>query len=150
MHKGFADLKPCHSNSTPVVPFRHGPFQTIQKTARPAIPGTIAAPATLKRIGIVGLDLNSQDGRPDGHDSSQQRSGCECMAVSFHAGATPSFDQPVLLFDRPFSSGDGSYDVAADGRFIMIPAAANHHTHPPVIIVVENWIEELKRLVPVK
>ena len=43
-----------------------------------------------------------------------------------------------------------SYDVAADGRFIMIkddtPSSAQRPG--PSLVVVQNWIEELKRLAP--
>jgi serine/threonine-protein kinase len=40
-----------------------------------------------------------------------------------------------------------TYDVAADGRFLMIKDAAPDRA-PSSIIVVQNWLEELKRLVP--
>jgi hypothetical protein len=44
------------------------------------------------------------------------------------------------------------YDVSIDGqRFLMIQGAntveARAHAQPP-LIVVQNWFEELKRLVP--
>lgn len=41
------------------------------------------------------------------------------------------------------------YDVSADGRFLMIKdAAADQTATPATIVVVQNWHEELKRLVP--
>jgi len=40
-----------------------------------------------------------------------------------------------------------SYDVAADGRFIMVPSAANRES-PARLDVVMNWVEDLKRRVP--
>jgi hypothetical protein len=41
-----------------------------------------------------------------------------------------------------------TYDVSPDGRrFLMIKLAANEVTAPQ-IVVVHNWLEELKRLVP--
>ena len=41
-----------------------------------------------------------------------------------------------------------TYDVSPDGRrFLMIKQAANEATAPQ-IIVVQHWLEELKRLVP--
>ena len=44
------------------------------------------------------------------------------------------------------------YHVAPDGRFLMMtrnaPADGND-TPPARLIVVENWHEELKRLVPI-
>ena len=48
--------------------------------------------------------------------------------------------------------GPRQYDVAPDGRFIMIRAGAveasddtDEYDH---LIVVENWLDELQRLVP--
>ena len=42
-----------------------------------------------------------------------------------------------------------TYDVSTDGkRFLMVKQPANQAT--PQIVVVQNWREELKRLVPTK
>ena len=43
-----------------------------------------------------------------------------------------------------------TYDVSPDGqRFLMIkPGGADQAAAPPQIVVVKNWFEELKRLVP--
>ena len=44
-----------------------------------------------------------------------------------------------------------NYDVSPDGRrFLMIQPTAGEHAAPTQIIVVLNWHEELKRLVPTK
>jgi eukaryotic-like serine/threonine-protein kinase len=41
------------------------------------------------------------------------------------------------------------YDVSADGqRFLMIRQGSNANIAPPQIVVVQHWLEELKRLVP--
>ena len=44
------------------------------------------------------------------------------------------------------------YDVSSDGRFLMIKenAANDGPSTQPTITVVQNWLEELKRLVPAK
>ena len=43
-----------------------------------------------------------------------------------------------------------NYDVSVDGqRFLMVKQPANQAAAPQ-IIVVQNWFEELRRLVPVK
>jgi serine/threonine-protein kinase len=44
------------------------------------------------------------------------------------------------------------YDVSSDGRFLMIKenAANDRQATPPSITVVQNWFEELERLVPAK
>ena len=45
-----------------------------------------------------------------------------------------------------------TYDITRDGqRFLMIKqGGANQNVVPPSFIVVQNWVEELKRLVPLK
>jgi serine/threonine-protein kinase len=44
-----------------------------------------------------------------------------------------------------------TYDIAADGRFLMIKYAdASGTAAPASIIIVQHWVEELKRLVPTK
>jgi serine/threonine-protein kinase len=60
-----------------------------------------------------------------------------------------------LLERRYFSAGQGrSYDVSSDGqRFLMIKemqASDEAVNRTSSIIVVQNWTEELKRLVPTK
>ena len=65
-------------------------------------------------------------------------------APSFRAGT------PELLFDAPYLSGSGvQYDVAADGeRFLMIAMGTDDTTASPELVLVLNWTEELKQLVP--
>ena len=54
------------------------------------------------------------------------------------------------LRDRRRHVSSRNYDVSADGqRFLMVKQPANQAAAPQ-IIVVQNWFEELKRLVPVK
>ena len=44
-----------------------------------------------------------------------------------------------------------TYDVSPDGkRFLMIKEGGGADQTPPSIEVVQNWFEELKRLVPTK
>jgi hypothetical protein len=62
----------------------------------------------------------------------------------FHAG------NPAKLFAGPYYAAlsGRTYDVSADGqRFLMIKAAGSAVNNMPRIIIVENWFEELKRLV---
>ena len=82
------------------------------------------------------------------------------MAIAVKAGPEFSFAPPVLLFDRPYTHGEdpagfttfGGYDVAADGRFLMIPESGgdpNRGAAPAAgIVVVQNWVEELKQKLP--
>jgi len=58
---------------------------------------------------------------------------------------------PTTLFDtRYYIGGPGrSYDVAPDGqRFLMIKAAGTEQA--PSMVVVLNWLEELKAKLPAK
>ena len=52
------------------------------------------------------------------------------------------------------AAGPGSrdYDVAPDGRFLMMKttgAETSDSDIPNQVVLVQNWLEELKRLVPV-
>ena len=77
------------------------------------------------------------------------------MAVPVHTTPVFSSDTPTKLFDWPHFPvvlGRG-YDVSADGqRFLMIKdtARGDPASAPASIVVVLNWVEELKRLVPTK
>lgn len=73
---------------------------------------------------------------------------------------TPAFSaaNPVTLFKTAYFSGFGgggqtvagrTYDVSPDGqRFLMIKDAVAQDQVQANIVVVQNWFEELKRLVP--
>jgi Tol biopolymer transport system component len=81
------------------------------------------------------------------------RNGDAMMAVPVKDPTSLALGQPLTLFERPYGHGGASvavpnYDVSLDGRaFLMIqqPAAV---TSP--VVIVQNWFEELKRLVPSK
>jgi serine/threonine-protein kinase len=77
------------------------------------------------------------------------------MAVRVDArGATWSAGPLAKLFEGRYVAAGGNpgrtYDVSADGqRFLMVKqAGGDQPPAPPQIIVVLNWFEELKRLVP--
>ena len=57
---------------------------------------------------------------------------------------------PEVLIETPyplFSGNDRTYDIHPDGqRFLMVKEAS---TADREIILIENWFEELQRLVPV-
>jgi len=70
------------------------------------------------------------------------------VAVPVMTGTTPTFGRPEPLFNpgRYMSSPGRDYDVAPkSGRFIFASALVNGGGH---IVVVNNWLEELRRLVP--
>jgi serine/threonine-protein kinase len=81
--------------------------------------------------------------------------GTAMMAVAVETEREFSFATPVRLFVGGFytiqAPGARSYDVARDGRFLMIePAPSDSGAAPASIVVVENWVEELKQRVPHK
>ena len=55
-----------------------------------------------------------------------------------------------MLFEGPYLNVPGvSYDVAADGRFLMLE---ENYKQPPTLQVqaIFNWSEEVKRRVPAR
>jgi serine/threonine-protein kinase len=81
------------------------------------------------------------------------RNGDKMMAVAIETEPELSVGTPRLLFEGrflpvPFGDEPGSsYDISPDGqRFLMIKREQD--LVPTEIIVVLNWFEELKRLVP--
>ena len=61
----------------------------------------------------------------------------------------PSLGKPRLVFEKHFfdSPIQKTWDVAPDGRFVMIERGESE-PRPTQLIVVQNWTEELKGLVP--
>jgi serine/threonine-protein kinase len=77
--------------------------------------------------------------------------GQRVMAVAVSTGSTFRFKPPTLLFDSRYRifGQPWSYDVAADGRFLMVKPTTETHASPQVVVVL-NWHEELKRLAPLR
>jgi Tol biopolymer transport system component/predicted Ser/Thr protein kinase len=72
------------------------------------------------------------------------RNGDKMMAVDVLADAAFRPGPPRLLFEKA-----GTYDVAPDGRFLMIkPAAQSESVQPTEMHIIVNWFEELRRRVP--
>ena len=94
-----------------------------------------------------------------GHDPTWSHDGKELfyqegskLMVAAVASTSPlQMHAPKMLFEGGFIPWEPntprSYDVAADGRFLMIEPTA---TNAQRFNVVLNWTEELKRLVPAK
>jgi len=76
------------------------------------------------------------------------RNGDDFMAVPVTTRPTFTAGKPVLLFRGRYSYGSGlglpTYDVAPDGRFLMIKNEDEAAERPRVII---NWAETLQRIV---
>jgi hypothetical protein len=77
--------------------------------------------------------------------------GRRLMAVPVVKGSTFTFKRPTFLFESHYVVfGPPSYDVAEDGRFLMIKAAASQSRTSPQVVVVLNWADELRRRVPAR
>ena len=74
------------------------------------------------------------------------RNGETMMVVAVETGSTFTAGTPEVLFGDAYNNINNNYDVAADGRFLMVrpdPNAAADRLH-----VVQNWVEELEARVP--
>ena len=67
-------------------------------------------------------------------------------------GDTWSAGSPAKVVEGPYVTGAGtarSYDVSPDGRrFLMVKQAPSAQAAAPQIVVVQDWLEELKRVAP--
>jgi serine/threonine-protein kinase len=79
--------------------------------------------------------------------------GTKLMAVDIRTEPDLKVGNTRPLFDEPdmpppnWASARGSYDVAPDGRFLMISGTKSRQA-PVKLVIVQNWFEELKRLCP--
>ena len=74
------------------------------------------------------------------------RQGSKVMAASVTLAPEIDVSTPYELFDGPYTldlSGHQRYDVAPDGRFLMVENSEDFR-----VVVVEGFFEELNRLVP--
>ena len=80
--------------------------------------------------------------------------GGQIMTVSIQPGPTFVNGNPKRVLEGDYLGGGQmgrTYDVSVDAqRFLMIKgvAPADAAAAPPQIVVVQHWVEELKRLVP--
>jgi len=91
----------------------------------------------------------SRDGRELFFMNNQQ-----VLAVPMQFGRTVVAGQPHELFQVPVTPPAGGIhpiEMAPDGRFLIIRSGQMDRSGPPSsLILVQNWSEELKRLVPTK
>jgi hypothetical protein len=74
------------------------------------------------------------------------RQGSKVMAARIVLEPEIDVSTPVELFDGPYTvdlAGHQRYDVAPDGRFLMVENSEDFR-----IVVVEGFFEELDRLMP--
>ncbi len=76
------------------------------------------------------------------------------MSVLVDPGPTWAAKTPTRVSQGPYVratgiSGTRTYDISPDGqRFLVLKPVEGTQTAPPQVVVVQNWHEELKRLVP--
>jgi hypothetical protein len=75
------------------------------------------------------------------------------MGVQVVRGPSWAATTPTLLVKEGYLTNlnwwGRSYDISPDGqRFLMIKENGAEGTAPASIVVVQHWVEELKRLVP--
>jgi serine/threonine-protein kinase len=95
----------------------------------------------------------SADGKELFYYRDDSGPGAEIVAVPVELSETFRAGTPKTLFSGPYLAGQqlrGVYDVTRDGqRFLMIKRVVSESEVPAqTIVIVENWLEELKRLVP--
>ncbi|MBX7187159.1 MAG: serine/threonine-protein kinase [Vicinamibacteria bacterium] len=84
------------------------------------------------------------------HDGREifYRKGSQVFSAAFRPGPSAAFDPPRLLFDVPYfqsgGPGNSQYDVAPDGRFLMIKVPERE---TPYIGVILNWAEALRKAI---
>jgi eukaryotic-like serine/threonine-protein kinase len=95
------------------------------------------------------LPLWSRDGRALYFRTLDNR---RMLSVAVQAGATFAGGGAEILFELAMQDPQGGsrpYDVAPNGRFFVIRNAQTEGgTGAASVVLVQNWTEELKRLVP--
>jgi Tol biopolymer transport system component len=81
----------------------------------------------------------SRDGRELFYYSADNK----IMAVEIKPGAQFQFGVPKALFEIRISTGNTSFEVSKDGRFLL-PALVEQETSKPMTVVL-NWPEMLKK-----
>ena len=79
--------------------------------------------------------------------------GPKLMDAVIRPSTAFEFASPTMLFERTFVGwlpNEGrTYGVSRDGRVLMLREAGRGDAPPPIVVVL-NWMEELKQRVPVK
>jgi Tol biopolymer transport system component len=77
------------------------------------------------------------------------RRGTAMMSVAVDPEAQNPFQTPSLLFDGAYIAAQNpterSYDVAADGRFLMLQTPGADTAQSATIVVIQNWMGEIER-----
>jgi hypothetical protein len=96
--------------------------------------------------------LWSRDGRELFYRTSYQERENRAFAVDVQTGPAFSAGKPRLLFTAQGYSGMSpirTWDISPDGRRFLVVKMEERESRPVTeLVLVQNWFEELKRLVP--
>src|SRR6185436_10879148 len=76
------------------------------------------------------------------------RCGKRMMAARVTIGASLTVDRPRVLFEGEFEEGGDctpNYDIAPDGRFLMIEPSRDPGPAVSQLVVIDNWFTELQQ-----
>ncbi len=89
---------------------------------------------------------------PDGRELYYRRiSDLAMMAVNIQTTPSLSIATPRVVFEnRSYRAGGDSrdWDIAPDGRFLMLKESSSPSSVEAPIILVQNWFDELRRAAP--
>ncbi len=74
------------------------------------------------------------------------RNGDKMIVVDVEIEGELTLGEPRVLFQKPLASPN--YDVTLDGQHFVMVEQGESQPAPTQLILVQNWGEELKRLVP--
>jgi Tol biopolymer transport system component len=114
----------------------------------------VSSPGTRYQLG-QDVDLNHHPlWTPDGKRLVYFRGGERAEVVDVRTQPTFGFGRPMALPSLPNNTSPTSLlnqDVGPDGRFVFILTPdQSDDAGASNIVIVENWFDELKRLVPTK
>ena len=117
---------------------------------------TLAA-VLMTTLSMDALPVWRRDGREMYYLQNVSKGGAlkvRVMAVAVTTTPTFSAGVPRILFEGPFRSDGGSfrnYDATPDGqRFLMVQEVERPPARVSQMVLVQNWVEELKARVPAK
>jgi serine/threonine-protein kinase len=103
-----------------------------------------------------GQPLWARNGRELFYRASGPGPMMRMMAVDVTLGQVLTAGRPHVLWEAararyPGGTGGRTYDVAPDGRRFLMIHQRDPAPQPPIthVVLVQNWLDELKRLVPI-
>jgi serine/threonine protein kinase/Tol biopolymer transport system component len=109
-------------------------------------------PPTGERIQVSAAGGMQARWRPDGREIFYLTADGTLMAVEVKRQEGLVLGVPIPLFDTGLivAPNIDQYAVTRDGRrfLVSLPADAKEAVPPPQFVIVQNWFEELKRVVP--